>query len=43
MWGWEELDVILVFGDSYVDYFVFGIVVIGCIMESEGFKVGVIF
>ncbi len=40
--GWDELDVILVSGDAYVDHPSFGTAVIGRIIESEGFKVGII-
>ena len=40
--GWEQLDVILVSGDAYVDHPAFGSAVIGRIIESEGFKVGII-
>src|SRR5690606_4919539 len=42
MRGWEEVDVILVSGDAYVDHPSFGTAVIGRIMESEGFKVAII-
>ncbi|KAA3605251.1 MAG: YgiQ family radical SAM protein [Calditrichaeota bacterium] len=40
--GWSELDVILISGDAYVDHPAFGHSVIGRIIESEGFKVGII-
>ncbi len=40
--GWDELDVILVSGDAYVDHPSFGPAVIGRIIESEGFRVGII-
>ena len=40
--GWEQLDVILVSGDAYVDHPAFGSAVIGRIIESEGFKIGII-
>ncbi|MCG8476113.1 MAG: YgiQ family radical SAM protein [Cytophagales bacterium] len=40
--GWEELDVILVSGDAYVDHPSFGPAVIGRIIESEGYRVGII-
>ena len=40
--GWEYLDVVLISGDAYVDHPSFGTAVIGRIIESEGFKVGVI-
>jgi len=39
---WEELDVILVTGDAYVDHPSFGAAVIGRIIEAEGFRVGII-
>lgn len=40
--GWEELDVILISGDAYVDHPSFGAAVIGRIIESEGFRVAII-
>ena len=40
--GWEELDVILISGDAYVDHPAFGTAVIGRIMESEGLRVAVV-
>lgn len=41
--GWDELDVIFFSGDVYVDYFLFGVVVIGCIFEVEGLCVVIVF
>jgi uncharacterized radical SAM protein YgiQ len=40
--GWDELDVILISGDAYVDHPSFGTAVIGRIIEDEGFKIGII-
>lgn len=40
--GWDELDVVIVSGDAYVDHPAFGTAVIGRIIESEGFRVGII-
>ncbi len=40
--GWDELDVILVTGDAYVDHPAFGAAVIGRIIESKGFKVAIL-
>jgi uncharacterized radical SAM protein YgiQ len=40
--GWDELDVVIISGDAYVDHPAFGPAVIGRIIESEGFKVGII-
>ena len=42
MRGWDQLDVILISGDAYVDHPAFGAAVIGRIIESEGFKVAII-
>lgn len=42
MRGWDELDVILISGDAYVDHPAFGTAVIGRIMESEGLRVGIV-
>jgi uncharacterized radical SAM protein YgiQ len=40
--GWDEVDVVLVSGDAYVDHPAFGTAVIGRIIESEGFRIAVI-
>ena len=40
--GWDQLDIILVSGDAYVDHPTFGTAVIGRIIESAGFRVGII-
>ena len=40
--GWEEVDVVLISGDSYVDHPSFGTAVIGRIIEDEGFKVAIV-
>ncbi len=40
--GWDEVDVVLISGDAYVDHPAFGTAVIGRIMESEGLKVAVV-
>ncbi|WP_337041344.1 YgiQ family radical SAM protein [Emticicia sp. 17c] len=40
--GWDEIDVILVSGDAYVDHPAFGTAVIGRIIESEGFRTAII-
>jgi uncharacterized radical SAM protein YgiQ len=42
MRGWDELDVILISGDAYVDHPAFGSAVIGRIIESEGLKVAIV-
>jgi len=40
--GWEELDVIIVSGDAYVDHAAFGPAVLGRILESFGLRVAII-
>lgn len=40
--GWDELDVVLVTGDAYVDHPAFGAAVMGRIFESMGLKVAII-
>jgi len=40
--GWDQLDVILVTGDSYIDSPFMGVSVIGKVLQDAGFKVGVI-
>ncbi len=40
--GWEELDVILISGDAYVDHPAFGTAVIGRILEDEGLKIAIV-
>ncbi|MEI8201696.1 MAG: YgiQ family radical SAM protein [Bacteroidota bacterium] len=40
--GWEQLDVIIVSGDAYVDHPSFGHAVIGRLIESMGFRVAIL-
>lgn len=40
--GWNELDVILISGDAYIDHPSFGIAIIGRSLEAAGFRVGII-
>ena len=40
--GWAGLDILLVTGDAYVDHPSFGVAVIGRVLESQGFRVGII-
>lgn len=42
MRGWEELDVILISGDAYVDHPAFGPAVIGRIIEQEGYRIAIV-
>lgn len=40
--GWDQLDVIMITGDAYVDHPAFGAAVIGRLIEKEGFKVAIL-
>jgi uncharacterized radical SAM protein YgiQ len=40
--GWDELDVLIVNGDAYVDHPAFGGALIGRFLEGRGFRVGMI-
>ncbi|MGB9856886.1 MAG: YgiQ family radical SAM protein [Dictyoglomaceae bacterium] len=40
--GWDQLDIILISGDAYIDHPSFGIAIIGRVLESIGFSVGII-
>ncbi|WP_137918788.1 YgiQ family radical SAM protein [Hydrogenophaga sp. 2FB] len=40
--GWDSCDIILVTGDAYVDHPSFGMAVVGRVLESQGFRVGII-
>jgi len=40
--GWDELDIIIVTGDAYIDHPSFGAAIIGRYLVANGFRVGVI-
>ncbi len=40
--GWDALDIVLVTGDSYIDSPLIGVAVVGRVLESAGYRVGVI-
>ncbi|KPA11630.1 protein containing Radical SAM [Candidatus Magnetomorum sp. HK-1] len=40
--GWDQCDIIIVTGDAYVDHPGFGCAIIGRVLESQGFRVGII-
>src|SRR5262245_916048 len=40
--GWDELDVLLVTGDGYVDHPSFGVAAIGRLLEARGYRVGIL-
>ncbi|MFA6807738.1 MAG: YgiQ family radical SAM protein, partial [Eubacteriales bacterium] len=40
--GWDQVDFVLVTGDAYVDHHSFGTAIISRVLESNGYKVGII-
>ena len=40
--GWEQCDFVFVTGDAYVDHSSFGMALLGRLLESRGFRVGII-
>ena len=40
--GWDQLDIILVSGDSYIDSPFIGTAVIGKVLNHAGYRVGII-
>lgn len=40
--GWEELDILFISGDAYVDHPAFGVPLLARLMEDAGYRVGII-
>lgn len=40
--GWDSVDVVLVTGDAYIDHPSFAMGILGRVLESHGFKVGIL-
>lgn len=40
--GWDEIDIVLVSGDAYVDHPSFGIALIGRLLEARGYRVAIL-
>ena len=40
--GWNQVDFVLVTGDAYVDHPSFGTAIISRLLESRGYKVGIL-
>ncbi|MBN2781268.1 MAG: YgiQ family radical SAM protein, partial [Candidatus Marinimicrobia bacterium] len=40
--GWSQCDIIIVSGDAYVDHPAFGTAIIARVLESEGYRVGIL-
>jgi uncharacterized radical SAM protein YgiQ len=40
--GWDELDIVFVTGDAYIDHPSFAMAILGRVLEANGFRVGII-
>ncbi|MDO9041039.1 MAG: YgiQ family radical SAM protein [Desulfocapsaceae bacterium] len=40
--GWDQVDVVLISGDAYIDHPSFGIALIGRLLESHGYRVAIL-
>jgi uncharacterized radical SAM protein YgiQ len=40
--GWDQVDIVFVTGDAYVDHPSFAMALLGRLLESEGFRVGIL-
>ncbi len=40
--GWDQVDIVLVSGDAYIDHPSFGIALIGRLLESHGYRVAIL-
>ena len=40
--GWQDVDFVLVTGDAYIDHPSFGAAIISRVLESAGYRVGII-
>jgi uncharacterized radical SAM protein YgiQ len=40
--GWDELDVVFVTGDAYIDHPSFAMAILGRVLEAGGFRVGIV-
>lgn len=40
--GWDELDVVLITGDAYVDHPSFAMALLGRVLEAAGYRVGIV-
>src|SRR5262245_64278923 len=40
--GWDEVDVVFVTGDAYIDHPSFAMAILGRVLEAAGFRVGIV-
>ena len=40
--GWDELDVVFISGDAYIDHPSFAMAILGRVLEAAGYRVGIV-
>ncbi len=40
--GWDELDIVIITGDAYIDHPSFAMAILGRVLEAAGFRVGIV-
>jgi hypothetical protein len=40
--GWDELDIVFITGDAYIDHPSFAMAILGRVLEAAGFRVGIV-
>ena len=40
--GWDQIDIVFVTGDAYVDHPSFAMAILGRVLEAQGFRVGIV-
>jgi uncharacterized radical SAM protein YgiQ len=40
--GWEEIDIVFVTGDAYIDHPSFAMAILGRVLEAAGFRIGIV-
>ena len=40
--GWDELDVVFITGDAYIDHPSFAMAILGRVLEAAGYRVGIV-
>ncbi|MBI5630756.1 MAG: YgiQ family radical SAM protein [Elusimicrobia bacterium] len=40
--GWDQVDVVFVTGDAYIDHYSFAMAILGRVLEDQGFRVGIL-
>ena len=40
--GWDEIDIVFVTGDAYIDHPSFAMAILGRVLEAGGFRVGIV-